>query len=246
MGAFKPYLSVQDPSARYPNVRHPKAWGNGIATLFLMALLFMPMVALAHPHMWVEAKAQLNFNAQGQVTGVTQTWVFDEMFSSYAKQGLPATSDNRPPQEELDKIGQSWIEALADPMSHYFTRITYGKREVPTAPAQRVRVDWDTATEQMSLRFELPLLEPLAPADKPLVVSVADPTFYVAYSFEADDAISMVAAPERCDANYQRPERLDMETAQRLAAIGPDVTELPDDLMAVTQTLQHRVVLTCQ
>lgn len=218
--------------------------------MFLMVLALsltaLPDMARAHPHMWVEGQVQFNFNAQGQVTGVTQTWLFDELFSSYAKQGLPETADQRPAQAELDKIGQSWIEALADPMSHYFTTIRVGKRDVPTAPATRVAVDWHTQTEQMSLRFELPFLNPVTPGDQPLVVSVADPTFYVAYSFEGDDSISLLAAPERCSAKYERPKRLDAQTAQRLAAIGPDVTELPDDLMAITQTLQHRAELSCK
>lgn len=215
------------------------------AAFAILVFLMMPLRANAHPHMWVEGKVQLMFDAQGAVTGVTQTWLFDEMFSSYAKQGLPTDSDNRPPQAELDKIGKSWIEALADPMSHYFTRITHGNREVPTGPAQRVRVDWNSATEQMSLQFELPLLTPLVPGDRPLVVSVADPTFYVAYSFEAPDAIELLAAPASCNVKYEMPKRLDTQTAQRLASIGADVTELPPDLMAITQTLQHRVVLTC-
>lgn len=207
--------------------------------------LILTRPTLAHPHMWVEGKVQVLFDAQGQVIGVTQTWMFDEMFSSYAKQGLPEGTDKRPPQADLDQIGTSWIEALADPMSHYFTNITHGNREVPTGPAQRVRVDWNTDTEQMSLSFELPFLTPVTPDDRPLVVSVSDPTFYVAYSFESPDAIELLAAPERCQASYEMPQRLDTQTAQRLASIGPDVTELPPDLMAITQTLQHRVVLTC-
>lgn len=211
----------------------------------LLVFLILPLRANAHPHMWVQGKVQLMFDAQGAVTGVTQTWVFDEMFSSYAKQGLPTGADNRPPQVELDKIGKSWIEALADPMSHYFTRVTHGNLEVPTGPAQRVRVDWNSETEQMSLQFELPLMTPLMPGDRPLVISVADPTFYVAYSFEAPDAVTLPAAPTSCSAKYEMPKRLDTQTAQRLAAIGPDVTQLPPDLMAITQTLQHRVVLTC-
>jgi ABC-type uncharacterized transport system substrate-binding protein len=217
-----------------------------LGALALLLALALPVGVMAHPHMWVQAQVKFNFNAAGQVTGVTQTWVFDELFSSYAKQGLPETADNRPPQAELDKIGQSWIEALADPMSHYFTTIRAGKRDVPVAPADRVAVDWNTETEQMSLQFELPFLQPVNPQQQPLVVSVADPTFYVAYSFDGDNALSLVAAPERCTAQYEPPKRLDMQTAQRLAAIGPDVTELPDDLMAITQTLQHRVELTCQ
>ncbi len=229
-----------------PNATHCANKRRALAFLLaVLALLALPLPSHAHPHMWVEGKVQLMFNAQGAVTGVTQTWTFDEMFSSYAKQGMPTGSDNKPPQAELDKIGKSWIDALADPMSHYFTRITHGNSEVPTGPAQRVRVNWNSDTEQMSLQFELPLLTPLTPGHRPLTVSVADPTLYVAYSFDSPDAIELLAAPERCQAKYEMPKRLDTQTAQRLAALGPEVTELPSDLMAITQTLQHRVVLTC-
>jgi ABC-type uncharacterized transport system substrate-binding protein len=217
-----------------------------LSMLMVVVLTLLSLSARAHPHMWVEAKMTLGFNAQGEVVGVTQEWLFDEMFSSYAKQGLSLTAQQRPPQDELDKIGQSWIQALSDPLSHYFTTITHGNREVAVGPAQRVKVDWNTGTEQMSLSFELPLLAPLVPDNTPLVVSVADPTFYVAYSYDAPNAVELIAAPQRCSAAYERPKRLDSATAQRLASIGPDVTELPQDLMAITQTLQHRVVLTCQ
>lgn len=216
------------------------------ANLLLWLALTSPLPTLAHPHMWVEGQMAFGFNAQGQVTGVTQTWVFDELFSSYAKQGLPVGSDKSPPQSELDKIGKSWIEALADPMSHYFTTIRYGTQEVPTGPAQRVKVTWNNKTEQMALTFELPFLTPLVVTGKPLIASVADPTFYVAYSYDNPNAITLLGAPERCQALYQRPKPLDVKTAQRLAAIPSSVTELPDDLMAITQTLQHRVELSCQ
>lgn len=214
--------------------------------LMVSVLGALPLQALAHPHMWVEGQMSFGFNAQGQVTGVTQTWLFDELFSSYAKQGLPEGSDAAPAQSDLDKIGKSWIEALADPMSHYFTTIRYGSQEVATGPAQRVKVTWHKRTQQMALTFELPLLTPLTVAGKPLVVSVADPTFYVAYSYEDPNAVKLLGAPERCQGTYIRPKPLDMKTAQRLAAIPSNVTELPDDLMAVTQTLQHRVELSCQ
>ncbi len=225
----------------------PLAWpiNHGLSLLILTSLLAAPEVR-AHPHMWVDARMQLGFDAQGQVRSVTQTWLFDELFSSYAKQGLPESADKTPPQEALDQIGNSWIEALADPMSHYFTTVRYGNRDVATGPAQRVSVRWHKQTQQMSLSFELPLLTPLTIRDKPLVVSVADPTFYVSYSFDDAKAIELIAAPNRCQATYQPPQRLDSKTAQRLAAIPPSVTELPEDLKAVTQTMQHRIELSCR
>lgn len=207
-------------------------------------MCFAPAVK-AHPHMWIDAQVQLGFNAEGQVTGVTQTWVFDEMFSSYAKQGLALTESGAPEPAELEQIGRTWIEALADPMSHYFTTIRWRDQELLTASAQRVKVNWESATEQMSLQFELPLVQALSLKGHPLTVAVADPTFYVAYSFDGPDAVTLPAAPATCRAKYEPPRQLDRQTAQRLAAIPADVMQLPDDLMAITETLQHRVVVTC-
>jgi tRNA threonylcarbamoyladenosine biosynthesis protein TsaE len=219
-------------------------------TALKFALLWLVLagssLVQAHPHMWVQATMQLGFNASGEITYVKQAWVFDEMFSSYAKQGLPETSDKRPAQELLDQIGRSWIEALADPMSHYFTTIRYGGRELATQPARNVKVGWNSETQQMSLQFELPLLQPLNLKGQDLSIAVADPTFYVAYSFDEPQALELIAAPESCKAVYQPPQRLDIQTAQRLAALPANVTELPDDLMSVTQTLQHRVNVSCQ
>jgi tRNA threonylcarbamoyladenosine biosynthesis protein TsaE len=222
-----------------------RRWVTLLVTVAWICTLSVVTPVRAHPHMWIDAQVQFGFNAEGQVTGITQTWVFDEMFSSYAKQGLPLLDNGSPDPAELAKIGQTWIEALADPMSHYFTTIRWRGQDVPVGPAQRVRVHWDNATEQMSLTFELPLLEELTLKDQALTVSIADPTFYVAYSFDQPDAINLLAAPSYCQATYQPPRPLDRQTAQRLAAIPADVAELPDDLMAITQTLQHRVVLSC-
>ena len=214
--------------------------------LVFCMMVTLPLQVLAHPHMWVDGQMRFGFNAQGQVTGLTQTWTFDELFSSYAKQGLPEGSDKQPPQSALDKIGKAWIDALADPMSHYFTTIRYGTQEVPTGPAQRVKVSWNNKTGQMALTFELPFLVPLTITGKSLIASVADPTFYVAYSYDDPNAVKLAGAPERCHAIYQRPKPLDMKTAQRLAAIPSSATALPDDLMSITQTLQHRVELSCR
>ena len=194
--------------------------------------------------MWIDAQVEVGFNAEGEVALITQTWLFDDMFSSYARQGLAQTADGSPDPAELAEIGQLWIEALADPMSHYFTTIRYKNQDVAVASAQRVRVQWHVDTDQMSLQFDLPLLRPFTPMGAPLTISVADPTFFVAYSFDKPDAVGLLGAPSSCQWRYQPPKRLDRQTAQRLAAIPADAT-LPDDLMEITQTLQHQVVVQC-
>ena len=44
--------------------------------------------ASAHPHVWVTVKSEIAFTREGKVSAVIHDWVFDEMYSSFATQGL--------------------------------------------------------------------------------------------------------------------------------------------------------------
>ena len=213
--------------------------------LISLAGVLLSATAIAHPHMWIDGKVDLQFDAQGQLVAVGQQWEFDEMFSSYARQGLPNNAGPAALQAELDKIGNQWIQALADPMSHYFTTLSQGNTRLAVGQAQSVKVSWNPKTERLALRFELPLLEPVTAKKSPITVSVVDPTYFVAYSFEAPDAITTPTAPANCKAAYLPPATLDNTTAQRLAALPPDQGNLPPDLARIAQTLEHRIELKC-
>ncbi len=219
-----------------------KTWSRVFAGLVLS---LCAGVSQAHPHMWIDAELDLQFDAQGRLVAVAQVWTFDEMFSSYAKQGLSETADRVPSQDELDKIAADWMSALADPMSHYFTTLTQAGDTLPVAEPRGIKATWDRESERLSLRFELPLLTPTEAKQSPVTVSVADPTYFVAYDFASPNAVTAKTAPATCEAIYKRPERLDDDVAARLAAIPPSGT-LPPDLLRATQDLQHRVELSCR
>src|SRR5689334_10710836 len=44
--------------------------------------------AQAHPHVWITASSELIYAADGSITGVRHAWTFDDMFSTYALQGI--------------------------------------------------------------------------------------------------------------------------------------------------------------
>ena len=58
----------------------------GCAIAGLLAILAGP--ALAHPHVWVEARAKVVFGKDGKVDAIRNDWVFDEMYSAFAVTGL--------------------------------------------------------------------------------------------------------------------------------------------------------------
>ena len=47
-----------------------------------------PGSAQAHPHVWVTMKSEVVYAPDGAATGVRHAWTFDDMFSTFATQGL--------------------------------------------------------------------------------------------------------------------------------------------------------------
>ena len=43
----------------------------------------------AHPHVWITARSEVVYGSDGAMTGVRHAWTFDDMFTTYALQGLP-------------------------------------------------------------------------------------------------------------------------------------------------------------
>jgi len=56
--------------------------------VFAALALFAASAAQAHPHVWVTMKSELVYAGDGSVTGVRHAWTFDDMFSTFATQGL--------------------------------------------------------------------------------------------------------------------------------------------------------------
>ena len=59
-----------------------------VGLLLAAAMSLAAGAASAHPHVWVTAASELIFSADGTVTGVRHAWTFDDMFSTYALQGI--------------------------------------------------------------------------------------------------------------------------------------------------------------
>src|ERR1700733_1943247 len=77
--------------------------------------------ANAHPHILIDARTELLFNAQGQVVGVTNVWDFDDAFSAYAIQGYDSKGDGKPTKAELQPFAEINVKSLAE--YSYFTRM---------------------------------------------------------------------------------------------------------------------------
>lgn len=86
--------------------------------------------AQAHPHVWVATKTQVIFE-NGALTGLRYTWMFDEMYTTSAVEGLDKNNDGRLDPAELEELTKVNIEGLKE--FEYFTTLSLGGEQVQFA-----------------------------------------------------------------------------------------------------------------
>jgi ABC-type uncharacterized transport system substrate-binding protein len=168
--------------------------------LALAALaLFVAGKAQAHPHVWVTMKSELVYGADGSATGVRHAWTFDDMFSTFATQGLASKEKGKFTREELAPLAEVNISSLKDFDYFTFAR-TNGKKAELNAPADYFL---EFADGLLTLRFTLPFKAP-AKAQS-LDIEVYDGTYMVDFSFAEKEPVQLVGAPDGCKLAVARP-----------------------------------------
>jgi ABC-type uncharacterized transport system substrate-binding protein len=156
-------------------------------------------VAEAHPHVWITATSELIYAPDGSITGVRHAWTFDDMFSTYAVQGLETKSPGVYSREELGPLAQTNVESLKEFAYFTFAKAD-GKKEKFLEPVDYFLEYKDSL---LTLHFTLPLKIPVKP--KELALEVFDPSFFVDFKFADKVPVRLVGAPAACQVNFQRP-----------------------------------------
>jgi ABC-type uncharacterized transport system substrate-binding protein len=170
-----------------------------IGSLLAVLLVFENGPARAHPHVWVTMKSEIVYAPDGSVTGVRHAWTFDDMFSTFATQGLESKVKGQFTREELAPLADVNISSLKE--FDYFTRaLADGKKAQFTEP-----VDYwlDYVNNVLTLNFTLPLKAPVKA--RSLEFGVYDPTFFVDFSFAEKDPVALAGAPTQCKLAIVRP-----------------------------------------
>lgn len=193
--------------------------------------------AMAHPHVWVAARATVLFDKDGKIAGVRNSWVFDEMYSAFATQGLG--KDGAPPtREELQPLARTNIDSLAE-----FDYFTFAKEAGKKVGFQQPSDYWLEADEKkiVSLHFTVLLKEPV-PASKVFSFQVYDPSYFVAFGFEKTDPVALKDAPAGCSVSVMEPAPLLAGESQRLSQAATENFSPGGDLSA---RLAPRAVVAC-
>jgi ABC-type uncharacterized transport system substrate-binding protein len=125
---------------------------RALVFIVLLAALFGAAPASAHPHVWVTAASELIYAADGSVLSVRHAWTFDDMFSTYALQGIESKTKGIYTRDELAPLAQTNVESLKEFGFFTFAKAD-GKKEKFLEPVDYFLEQKDGA---LVLHFTLP------------------------------------------------------------------------------------------
>lgn len=183
-----------------------------LAFISALAALSLATPADAHPHVWVTARSEIVFGADGRIVAVRHAWTFDEAYSSFAVQGLDKNGDGRLSKEELQELANVNVESLHEFEFFTFARAS-GARQEFNRPTEAT-LAYDKA--QLTLTFTLPLKTPAN--RRTFNVEIYDQTWFVDFRLaDGDDAVRLVGAPAGCARTLTRPRPPEQLPQQRLS-----------------------------
>jgi ABC-type uncharacterized transport system substrate-binding protein len=164
------------------------------------ALSVLAKPAAAHPHVWVTAASDLIFAPDGSVTGIRHAWTFDDMFSTYALQGIATKKKGVYSREELAPLAQTNMDSLKEYGFFTFAKVD-GQKQPFQKPADYF-LEYRDST--LVLHFTLPFRTPIK--TKQLAVEIFDPSYFVDFALQKQNPIRLVGAPASCTMAIQRPD----------------------------------------
>src|SRR5271167_4861067 len=157
----------------------------------------------AHPHVWVTMTEELLYAADGSVTGVRHAWIFDDMFSAFATQGIEQQTKGAFTREELASLAKVNVESLKDYAYFTYAKVDGKRRKDAFLDPVDYFLEYDPKDTVLTLHFTLPFKTPVK--TKALEIEVYDPEFFIDFGFAEKEQVRLVNAPAQCSVSVAKP-----------------------------------------
>ncbi|WP_394687936.1 DUF1007 family protein [Hoeflea sp.] len=170
--------------------------------LAVLAALLIPGTAAAHPHIFAEARLEVETSANGQISELRHVWRFDEVFSSSVMLDFDRNGNFELDREELANISQVVTDSLKD--FDYYTSLTVNGGDMDIKLPEPIKVSFQDG--QLLMFFAVLPKRPL-PMSGTIAIGVFDPTMYAALDFMTDDDMVVTGADAtKCASQVVRPD----------------------------------------
>ena len=147
----------------------------------------MPFPALAHPHIFAEARLEVVAGNDGNLGELHNVWRFDEVFSSSVLLDFDKNTNLKLDESELAELGEVMRKSLAD--YHYFTTITMNGANVGVQQPDVIHVSLEGS--QILVIFAIKPEKPV-PLKGKLAFGIYDPSMYTSIDFPTDNELATV------------------------------------------------------
>ena len=208
---------------------------NLSAGLYWVIVCAMP--AYAHPHVWITMHTELVYAPDGRITGVRHAWAFDDMFSTFAIQGLQSKEQGKFTREELAPLAKADVESFKE--FDYFTYATADGKKVPLSdPLSDYWLDYTDSI--LTIHFTLPFKTPVQANE--LKLEVYDPTIFISFEFAKGIPVKFVGAPQQCKFDTALPREMTSTERIALSQIAADVS---NTTMAWGAQFANKILVHC-
>lgn len=175
---------------------------QSLPALAALAALVMPANAMAHPHIFAEARLEIETTANGRISELRHVWRFDEIFSSSVMLDFDRNGNYVLDNSELTSISEVVTESLSD--FDYYTSLTINGADGEITLPEPIKVAFQDG--QLLMFFAVLPKQPL-PLNGTIAVGVFDPTMYAALEFMTDgDMVVTGSAADSCETRIVRPD----------------------------------------
>lgn len=168
-----------------------------IATLTMLA----PAAAIAHPHVFADARLEVVAGADGMIQELHNVWRFDDVFSSQVLLDFDKNTNLVLDQDELEEIGKTVRTSLEE--FSYYTTLTQDGKTVAVAKPDVINVDFKDG--QLLMFFAIKPAKPM-PLKGKLTFGVYDPTLYASIDFPSDKDLVLMGDFKACKHAVVRPD----------------------------------------
>jgi len=197
--------------------------------------------AEAHPHVFIDARAELVFDDKQQLTAIRHVWRFDEAFSAFATQGMATDDNGLITRETLQPLAKVNVDSLKD--YDYFSYLRIGGKRYGFKLPTDYWLQMDNG--QLTLFFTLNLTQPVPISKQTIMLDVYDPSYFVDFTLVPSEPALLVNAPAGCKLTVTPKGEPDAAAAALLSTVPASERELPPELQGLTKDLANRITVTC-
>ena len=209
--------------------------------VLLLSMQVVTTQAEAHPHVFVDARAELVFNDQAQLIAIRHVWRFDEAFSAYATQGMATDDDGQITREILQPLAKVNVDSLKD--YDYFSLLHIGGKRYGFKLPTDYWLQMDQG--QLTLFFTLNLTQPVKTAKQTIVLDVYDPAYFVDFTLVPSEPALLINAPAGTKLTVTPKGDPDPAAAAILSQIPASQRQLPPEYQSLAKDLTNRITVSC-